>query len=113
MALNVDHAQNIYRQALERFALTYASIDDTQKDELYRETISILDYLIADLSYTTHMVKYGEYPGDLNGLTFVLDVAWWLRGDVWHRFLKVGNGNYKEDYLSSEAWRRKREQVIL
>lgn len=113
MILNsVDQAQNIYRQARATFNLTYTRVSKAKKDRLYRKTISILDTLVYDLSYSTYNIRYGLIPGDLNGLIFVLNAAWDLREDVWHRFLKVGNGNYKEDYLSSYAWWDKRYQVM-
>jgi len=104
--------QPIYTQARATFDLTYTSISNAQGDHLYRRTISILDLLIGELRRSIHYVKYGEIPGDLNGLTSVFYAAYQLREDVWHRFLTVGPGNYKEDYLSSMAWHDKRWQVM-
>ena len=88
------------------------SIREAQADDIYREVIGILDGLITQLNYSTHKVKYGEIPGDLNGLTVVLDAAAWLREEVWHKFLTVGYGDYKGDYLTSWAWADKRWRVM-
>ena len=110
MILNsFDEAKKIYIYARTKFE----SIRDAQGDHAYREVIGILDVLISRLGYSTHKVKYENIPGDLNGLTVVLDAAFWLREEVWHRFLTVGYGNYKEDYLTSQAWVNKRWQVMF
>lgn len=113
MILNsVDEAEKIYTYARTTFNLTSISIGNAQSEHVYRKTIAILDELIGRLSQSTHYVRYGVIPGDLNGLTSVLEAAYYLLGDVWHGFLTVGPGNYKEDYLSSSAWRNKREHVM-
>ena len=109
MILNsFDKAIKIYIYARKKLE----SIREAQADDIYREVIGILDVLISQLNYSTHMVKYGEIPGDLNGLTVVLDAASWLREEVWHKFLTVGSGDYKGDYLTSRAWADKRWQVM-
>ena len=113
MILNsVDEAEKIYTYACTTFNLTSTSIGNAQSEHVYRKTIAILDELIGRLSQSTHYVRYEVIPGDLNGLTSVLEAAYHLLEDVWHGFLTVGPGNYKEDYLSSWVWRNKREHVM-
>ena len=103
-----DEAKKIYTYARSKFE----SIRDAQADHIYRELISMLDLLIPRLNYLTFKVECRGIPGDLNGLNSLLNDAYRLRGDVWNRFLTVGSGNYKEDYLTSSAWQNKRRQVM-